>query len=733
MTAESRVVRPNRVDERNAIGIAVAAGVVALFSGAEPTGATLIDWLLIVASVGAVVWASASAPWWAPAGAAGIAAVIAFQPVLIAIGAAAFIGGLLIGLRQRDEPELCAVVAAVALNVLIRSELDGFLGLTAIIGVGIGLLLFVVGLQRRPSAVRRRGRIVAAMVGGVAVLSLVAAGLSAMSVRSDMTQGNQQARRAVDLLNRGDYQEAVVLFADASQAFESVDRRLGGPLGKMALLVPGVAQNVSAGADLAAVATDATRDVAAALDQIDAETLRVVDGRIDIAAVRAVEQPLASVQDILADLRKTTDDVRSPWLLGRLQDELDELRADLDDKEPQLRNAIDAVALGPQLLGADQPRRYLVMFTSPAELRGITGFFGNYADVTIDDGRIDVTEFGRRSELSQFVAENGATCSACPQEFIDRYGPYSLAVGPDLEWLRYGWENSTMPAHFPYIAEAAAAVYPQSGKSSVDGIIAIDPYVVQALMKYTGPIDVPELGVTVLPDDAATFILEDQYVLAAQDNETRVDALDTLGRQVIEKVLAGALPVPSDLARDLGPLVAEKRLLAWTTDEAEQDLFDRIGMLGALPALGDDGGFGFTAVNGGNSKIDVFLERDTDVRIETGADGQRLLVADVTLTNNSPADGLPRNVIGNWRGLPEGTSRLLVTMYGPPDLRTLLVDGQPVEYDVAPEAGWTGYSRVVDIGAGRSVEFHLEFELGPRSDDVDAPVLWEQPLADRAE
>jgi hypothetical protein len=725
------VVCEDRVDERIVTAIALVAGLVAVFSGAEPTGSTVVDVLVIVGLVAAVVWASASAPWWVPATAAGVAAVVAFQPILVLIGAVAFVGGLMIGARHNERAELQAIVTAVAMNVLIRAELGGFFGLSAIIGIGVGGFVFVVGLLGRPSAIRRRGWIAVGAVAGVVVL---ATGAAALSVRSDLTEGSRQARQAVEVLTGGNYERAEVLFGDASQAFESVDRRLGGPIGRVALLIPGVSQNLSAVGDLAAAASRSTGDVATALGQVDAESLRVVGGAIDVDAVASIERPLLDVQDSLTQLRTSADDIRSPWLVGPFQDELDELDADFDDNEPLLQNAIDAVRLAPQLLGSDDPRRYLVMFNSPAELRGITGFMGNFAEVSIDDGRIDVSEFGRRSDLSEFVAANGATCRGCPQEFIDRYGPYNLAMGPDLEVWRFGWENITMPAHFPYVAEAASIIYPQSGHQPIDGVIAIDPYVLQTLMGYTGRIRVPELGVTVRPRNAAKFILVDQYLLGADArNSARIDALSTLGERVIGSLLAGALPAPSELARDLGPLVAEHRLLAWTTDPAEQELFARIGLLGALPEMGDDGGFGFTVVNGGNNKIDVFLDRESDVRIESGPDGGRLLVADVTLKNGAPASGLPTFVIGNSRDLPEGTSRMLVTLYGPSALRSFLVDGEPVEYDVATEAGWTAYSRTVDVGPGRSVQFRVEFDIGAPLDDVDEPVIWEQPLADRAE
>ena len=364
----------------------------------------------------------------------------------------------MIGVRRDDQAELRAVVAAVALNVLIRSELDGFLGLSAIIGISIGIALFVLGLRRRPSAIRRRGWIAAATVGGIAVVAVLAAGLSAMSVRSDITRASQQARQAVDVLNTGDYQQAAVLFADASQAFESVDRRLGGPLGQMALLVPGVAQNVSAGADLAAAASSATDDVATALGQVDPDSLRVVDGAIDVDAIRAVEQPLTDVQDSLTELRQVTDDVQSPWLVGRLQDELAELNADFEDKEPRLQNAIDAVRLAPQLLGGDEPRRYLIMFTSPG------GAAWHHRILRQLRRRHHRRRAHRRDRVRTAIRpervrrrRTAPPATAAPRSSSTTTGRTTSPMGPELTWRRYGWENSTMPAHFPYIAEAAAA------------------------------------------------------------------------------------------------------------------------------------------------------------------------------------------------------------------------------------------------------------------------------------
>ena len=738
MTEDHHFVRRNRVDERAATAIGLLAGVIAATGGARPYEQPVSDWLFVVAAVGVVVWAAASAPWWAVAASAGIAAVTAVDSLVGVVAGAAFVLGLYVGIRRRDQSTLRAFVAAVAVNSLIRSDLDGFHGLSAVVGISVGLALLIAGLLRRPRPVRRYGWTAIGALGAVVALGLLGAALAGLTARSDLARASGQARQAIDAVNGGDYQTASVRFDDASRAFESADRRLGGLLTLPALAIPGVSQNIAAGTDISAAAAKAASEAAIALESVDPGALTVVDGSIDIDAIRAVEEPLRRVEAALADLRAVTDSVDSPWLLGPFQTRLAELDNEFGTSQVRLGTAIDAVRLAPRMLGADESRRYLVLFTTPAEVRGIAGFIGNYATVEVDDGKIRVAEFGRRSDLDTYLGVNPAFCDGCRQDVLDRYGIFGLDIGPEGGVIPTVWLNLTMPASFPNVAETAQILYPQSGGEPIDGVIVVDPYVIEALMEYTGPISVPELDVTVTADNAAEFILRDQYVLAGDDalggidNESRIDALQTLGEAVIQRLLSGALPEPSQLARDLGPLATEHRLMMWTDDELEQQLLDEAGLLGAMPELGDDGGFGVVVANTGESKIDVFLERDTDVRIETTPGGARQLVAEVTLRNNAPSSGLPLYMIGNAYGLPTGSSRLKVNFFGPPTLTSATRYGADIPVESLPEAGWMGYSTDVVIGPGDQVDFELRFALPPRTgDDSVAPAEWVQPLASR--
>ena len=53
MTETVRFRRRNRVDERNAFGLAAIGGVVAAVSGARPTGFVVVDVVMVFVAVGA--------------------------------------------------------------------------------------------------------------------------------------------------------------------------------------------------------------------------------------------------------------------------------------------------------------------------------------------------------------------------------------------------------------------------------------------------------------------------------------------------------------------------------------------------------------------------------------------------------------------------------------------------------------------------------------------------------
>ncbi len=718
--------------------IAAVSGLAAAQAGAEPTRHLVIDVVLVVVCVAGTAWIAGRAPWWATAGAAFVGTMIALDPVVVLVGAVVCLAGLARGHWRRTDEWSSVLIAGAALNVLIRSELGIVVGLSALLSTGVVLVLVVTGLRVRS---RRQRRIVAggfAVIGGATLVAVAGVLVAATGARGDVRNGSRLSRDAVRAVNAGDYERASELFAESVVRLDAAHGRLDGPLGWPGRAVPLVAQHLGVGVELTGAVSEAAGSSSLALELIDPSALGMINGAFDLAALRDAEAPLLDVRRALESVRFALDEAESSWLVGPVRRELAELRLEYGENEEQLDTALDAIRLAPALLGGNGERRYLALFTTPAEARGLGGFVGNYTELIFDEGRLSFTEFARRSELEAVVEAHGASCAACPAEFVDQYGVFGFDSGPAGGVAGRAWSNITMSPHFPHVAETAASLFAQSGGGDVDGVIVLDPFVLQALMKYTGDLELPGGGETVRAEDAANFILREQYAIAdTATNIDRIDTLSDLGQAVIGALLEDGLPSPVDLASDLSPLVAERRLLMWTDDFEEQRLFFEIGLIGALPERRDGAGFAVTVNNAAGNKIDVFLEREVTSEVVVEPDGDRQLVVDVRLVNGAPATGLHRYVIGNVVGLPDGYSRSLVTFYGPNTPILATASGRDVALEAGTEAGWVTSRHFVELGPGQSISYHLEFALGQPdaldeagTDDMDV-VGWEQPLSTR--
>jgi hypothetical protein len=458
--------------------------------------------------------------------------------------------------------------------------------------------------------------------------------------------------------------------------------------------------------DLAHGAEAASRTVTDVLGQLDIDSVRVVDGRIDVDAVRALEAPLATVRQTIDELQALLDEADDQWLVSPIRDRLHRLDADIDDYRGQADDALAAVRAAPGVLGADGRRVYFIAFTTPAEARGSLGFMGNWAELTVDNGMIDMTRFGRTTELNDAGGPDRRLTGM--DEFLARYGGYGFNTGPGGTTAEYVWQVITMSPDFPTVAEAIAQLYPQSGGQEIDGVFALDPTALAALLEFTGPIDAEGVPYPLDASNAEEFLSVDQYVVVP-DKPERVDALEAVASTTVDKVLGGALPDPVELGKTFGPLVREHHIAGWLRDPEEQDLGGRLELDHALP---EPEGTGLVAVaisNSGGSKIDAYADVTVDYTIDADAsDPARASVA-VTIANQAPASGLPPYVIGNFVDLPLGTNVSYVSVYVDGEPTAMTVDGEVVPTDITFERGWYVASAFVQIASGTARTFTVDF------------------------
>jgi hypothetical protein len=548
---------------------------------------------------------------------------------------------------------------------------------------------------------------VAIGVGGVTLVCCGLGAVAVVSARTHVDRGTDLLRSGLAAARTGDTDGAAADFRAARRALGRGDQSLGALWARPAWIVPGVSQNTRALHDAVAEVGNLATVGILATEDADLESLRARGGQVDLAAVAAMEEPLAEVLAQLRVASRTIDEVADRWLVPPIQSRLDDLRDELADAIPSAELALDGVRAAPDLLGGGGSRTYLVLFTTPVEARARTGFPGNFAEITFTDGRFDMTRFGRISELNDGgLGAAGRTLSG-PADYLARYGRF----GPSQDW-----RNLTMSPDFPTVAAVATELYPQSGGRPIDGVMSVDPVALAALLRFTGPIAVPGVSTPLDTKNAATFLLRDQYV-ELPDVPDRVDALEQLAEIAFDRLTTADLPGPRELGRVLGPVVDDGHLQVMARRADVGQFLDRLGISGRYPAV--EGDFvGVTTSNAAGSKIDLFLRRSLDYDVDWDPSTGRLsATATITLTNEAPATGLPDYVIGNVLGrrgieerLPAGWNKSFVTLYTPWDHLSATLDGEPLALERIDELDRHALSTFVPIGPGASRTLVIQLE-----------------------
>ncbi|MCU1372661.1 MAG: arsenical pump rane protein [Ilumatobacteraceae bacterium] len=678
-----RVVRPEIVT--------AACAIAAFFAPANLTGNPAIDAAERVLIAAFVTYVGSHGRRWAWLAATAAVVVPAREAsLLIAIGALLVI--VLSAIPERRQRGWGAVGLGLMVNAVFWYP-EG----TPVWGVAVAVaaMVLVVG-SGIPNLRQPKRRVAKGIVIGAVVLTLLA-GLAAVAALGlsyrNVKDGSSAARSALDSARGGDAEGATAELATSRAEFEQASDRISGPLALPAAFVPGLAQQVSAvqttvdqGTTIAATADDlvATADY----DRLTYE------GRLDVDAVRTLAAPTARADTALKDARTELAELQDGSLLPPLQDRIDQFAGDIEEARSDTALASELLEVTPGLFGADGPRRYLIIFVTPAELRGAGGFIGSYAELSIDDGKAVLTRSGRIDDLLEGPNQGKRTLTG-PADYLERYGRFD--PGDFLQ-------DATQSPHFPSSASVIAQLYPQAGGVPVDGVISVDPSGLAALLELTGPVSVSGLDEPLSADNAVDILTTRQY-LELGDRAARGEVLAEATKLTFEKLVESSLPAPRTLADTLSPAVRAGHLRLWSPERGEQAAFERLGATGDLEIPTGSDGLSVVQQNSGNNKIDAYLHRTITYLPKIDAStGELTAELSIELRNDVPFAELPGAVVGNTRGVPLGTNLAALSVFTPHQVTEATIDGEQVTLGPGSERGLNAWDTpLLEIPPGGSV------------------------------
>ncbi len=541
----------------------------------------------------------------------------------------------------------------------------------------------------------------------VAVAGLVPPAVAAASARGTALAGEAAAQRGLASGRSGHLHAAAADFAAARRDFAASRGDLSGPWVSLGEAYPVVAPNLHAVRVLAAEGTALAGQGTELSLAGDRFRYGIHGGTVPVANLAATAPRFGTAARVIAGADRSLSGIDRSLLVGPVADAVARLDTQLATARRDVTTADGIATFVPGLLGLDGTRRYFVAFETDAEQRATGGLIGLNGVLTVTGGHLTLS--GLESSTALNLGTNVRVLHA-PPDYVARYGAYDPA---------YNWQMVNLSPDFPTVGKVIADLYPQSGGTPVDGVIAVDPAGLAAIMRLTGPVTLPGWPVPITAANVVAVTQNQAYIAYAGHEAARQAFLIQLVHAVFAQVSNLDLHDPVTLVDDLAPAVDGGHLLVYAGRPAEERYLASLHMTGAVPPVTSDA-FEVTTQNAAANKIDYYLTRSVDYRVHltplagTGGSAAPTTAAaagtvSVSLHNGAPL-GLPPIVDGpGFPGLVAGEDRIFVTLYTPLQFSHPTLNGAPSGLEPQRELGRWADATFVDIAAGQTatVAAHL--------------------------
>lgn len=490
---------------------------------------------------------------------------------------------------------------------------------------------------------KRRALRVVAVIGVIVLALLIAVGVvgyrfynSAMTIRTQATELVTQTSDLSSQIMSGDSTSAGKTAASIASTAKSMHEETSSPLWNAATHLPVYGGDVVRIQTLTYVADDLSSNaivpVTEMLSETPVSTMIGADGTINVDACTSLLNALASIQSV-THRSATALDGMGAATIPQIDEQIDKITPIIDQLDSVSNMATMVAPSVPTLLGANgQTKRYLFVAQGNSEIRATGGFPGAMTLLTITDGKMDLGNFTgvdtKQNNLAYFSPDEGFPLNEDERQFFD--GGPTCDIPGDVGFM----------PDFTRVSTCWKWMWETRNSTSIDGVIAVDPVMLQSLLALTGSVTTSD-GTVLDGTNAAQILLNGIYVKNGDVNDALSNAFftETAGL-CFNKVLSSLNTVNlTDLYKVLQVNAKEHRLLMWSTDETCESTFEQLGVSGGIETDTAHPVLGVYLSNKTYGKIDWYLNYATNVGQATlNADGTVSYPVTSTLTNTLTTD-----------------------------------------------------------------------------------------------
>ncbi|WP_354438067.1 DUF4012 domain-containing protein [Marmoricola sp. OAE513] len=553
-------------------------------------------------------------------------------------------------------------------------------------------------------------RYVLAAVGTLGAVVLVLAIWMIVDVLRVRAALNDARTQANDLTEQfkvvgpgGENQIAAQLGRDITKARKITE----GPMWSLGEKLPLLGGDFQVVAEAASAIEDVANVGVPGLTKLSTErdngALSVKDGRVDLSVIRRLTPILQDSDRVFTEGRRKFRAIDLTVAHGPVRSALAKVQDKLFEAQEAVSKGADALERAPEMLGADGPRSYLLVFQNNAELRSTGGIPGAFVELTANNGALIIKRQGEGSSTG----------------FFD---PPAVAVTNDEQAL-YGklianyWVDANFTPDFPRTAQILRAMYRSKYKKDLDGVVSLDPVALARILRATGPVQVRP-NVALSSENVIGVLLNAVYTEYPEDDDAQNLFFAQAAKKIFEAFTTGSAD-SGELIKELQASLQEGRVIVNATKPEEQALFAGSKLAGELPVdTGATPNVGLYLNDSSASKLDFYMRRQTTVKA-TRCDADKVQTFRVTTTMKSEAPrrvtDLGPGVVGFSSGSKKGHMSTVLTWYAPLGGRVtaLNIDGRQVSVNRAKHKGLFVATASIDLAPGKRTSIVATIKSGP--------------------
>ncbi|WP_201391383.1 DUF4012 domain-containing protein [Ktedonobacter sp. SOSP1-52] len=270
------------------------------------------------------------------------------------------------------------------------------------------------------------------------------------------------------------------------------------------------------------------------------------------------------------------------------------------------------------LLGADQPRTFLVEPMDRAELRATGGFTGQFGELSINGGHMSPLKLKNIAQFEEDITGEGA---ARPDQKV--YGKVVGQPAPDPynNWWpvgNFGMRDANLSADFPTSARLIMDRYNYEFEKKLDGVIIFTPALIEHVLHVTGPIHIAAYNETITEQNLEarlhyyqldnTGIRREEIIEKVEDPQ---QARKLFTQQVTKTLMDTAQHLPYDkvlsLVNEMFLATKTKDLQIYFTNPKVNALITKYGAIASLDRSTQHDGLAIVQSNLSASKASQYV------------------------------------------------------------------------------------------------------------------------------